>query len=486
MDSANRKHSGNTYDELLARARESQAEVDRAIDELRQIQRFLSDGPAIIAARKNAAEQAQKALAEAEHKVGNARETMTQKQVEVARLMETAAGCQQALARSLTPGEEVPDLNPPVMPVNVAPTTPSQQDQSAEMSSPTGETPALLNEDYTDLKGPGWGKTYAFPTGQVREPKDEPEKVSDVVAFLSDRDVLCPSCGTALRGVTSPSCHSCRMHLSVDVLKTTGPRGSTKLMWTIRIIATVAVLMSLYLAFSTVTGKPLIGCGRGSMCEKIYASGYAKVMGVPIALLGVMIYSLVAFATMFTNIGQRDRTRQRGWTALSFLGVIVGGSALWFMFVQIVVLRGICPHCLLVDLCGLVIAFLIFKNAPLLREEKLPDDAAGRITINKRSTLTLAGIAVICLGLFIGLHASFKAQATYIPVADSKTEKKKGNGLMMGGLELDPRNQSPKSPDKDSKSNTNTKKTPAKATNSKSDDKSDDGNSNGLLFKPVE
>ena len=107
---------------------------------------------------------------------------------------------------------------------------------------------------------------------------------------------------------------------------------------------------------------------------------------------------------------------------------------MWFMSVQFFIMRGVCPHCLLIDLCGLLMAFLILKNAPLARPEKLPQDAVGSISINKASLLKTGAFALIALGLFIGLHAGFKGAGKKLPVYVRHKTIDPNKGLMMGGL----------------------------------------------------
>ncbi len=482
MESVSRNR-GDQYDQLLAQARESQAAVDRAIEELRQIQRFLSDGPAIIAARRQAADQARLALEEAENRVVNAEETMSAKQIEVAKLMESAAACQQALARCLAPGQTLPDLNPPVQPVNEsAPSNARSGATVADLMASSPSAASSITQESAD--GSGWQETYTFPTGQVRQTPDDPAASdSEVVRFLADRDVLCPSCGTPLRGVQQPRCRNCRMQLSLAVLKSTGPRGSTKLMWAIRIIACLAVLMSLYLAFSNLTHRPLIGCGAGSACERVYSSGYARIFNIPVALLGAGFYSLIAFTTLFTGIGRRDGTRRRAWAALSVLAMMAGGAAVWFLFVQFAVLKGICPHCMLVDLAGLTIAGLVLFNAPLLRPEKLPDDAVGPITLHKRAAFSLGGAALVCLLLFAIVHHTTKGPASYVQqpyVQPNKPQDDKG-GLMMSGLKLAPN----RSKDEQGKGAATDNKKDA-AGKKDADNGKVIGGKNGLMFQPVQ
>ncbi len=45
----------------------------------------------------------------------------------------------------------------------------------------------------------------------------DPRDVADLLAFVRDRDVACPSCGYDLRGLTRPVCPECRQGLTLSV-----------------------------------------------------------------------------------------------------------------------------------------------------------------------------------------------------------------------------------------------------------------------------
>ena len=113
------------------------------------------------------------------------------------------------------------------------------------------------------------------------------------------------------------------------------------------ILYTVAAIVSLagladaaYLSVQALTGETL-SCGGSPDCFRVLGSAYAKVGGVPVALLGALAYFTVfAFAT-FAAFGYAR--------ARMFLIPIIGAmflATLWFLYVQAFVLHAYCQYCL--------------------------------------------------------------------------------------------------------------------------------------------
>jgi uncharacterized membrane protein len=87
----------------------------------------------------------------------------------------------------------------------------------------------------------------------------------------------------------------------------------------------------------------IAGCGGGS-CDEVLASRWAVIFGLPVAGFGVLVYLGVMVAVM---------AGFRRWLPL-LLGMIAG-AALWFVFVQAVLLGTFCPWCLAGHAVGFVV-----------------------------------------------------------------------------------------------------------------------------------
>jgi uncharacterized membrane protein len=128
------------------------------------------------------------------------------------------------------------------------------------------------------------------------------------------------------------------------------------------ILFTVAAIVSLagvadatYLTVQALTGETL-SCGGSPDCFRVLGSSYARVGGVPVALLGALAYlSVFAFATFAAFGYSRARTLLIPTVGAMFL------ATLWFLYVQAFLLHAYCRYCLFSAaitflLAGLVIA----------------------------------------------------------------------------------------------------------------------------------
>jgi uncharacterized membrane protein len=80
-------------------------------------------------------------------------------------------------------------------------------------------------------------------------------------------------------------------------------------------------------------------------CDKVLASRYAEIAGIPVALVG-----LLGFGLLFGLAAWRLSWRDRGPRRLSALLALVAGLGLLFelgmTWVEFFVIRALCPYCL--------------------------------------------------------------------------------------------------------------------------------------------
>ena len=77
-------------------------------------------------------------------------------------------------------------------------------------------------------------------------------------------------------------------------------------------------------------------------CEVVTTSGYAMILGVPVALLGA-IYYLVALCVL---VRHRQTQNQKAIEFLKWLMALGLLASLYFVFIQLFVLHAICLYCL--------------------------------------------------------------------------------------------------------------------------------------------
>ena len=128
------------------------------------------------------------------------------------------------------------------------------------------------------------------------------------------------------------------------------------------VLSTIAAFISLagladatYLTVVAMTGETA-ACGGSMGCFEVLGSLYARIAGIPVALLGVLGYfAAFSFAT-FAGFGYK---RARGLFALTVWAMFA--MTLWLLYVQAFLLHAFCRYCLFSAafnflLAGLVVA----------------------------------------------------------------------------------------------------------------------------------
>jgi uncharacterized membrane protein len=128
------------------------------------------------------------------------------------------------------------------------------------------------------------------------------------------------------------------------------------------VLNTIAAFISLagladatYLSVVITTGE-IASCGGSTGCLEVLGSTYARIAGIPVAVLGVFGYfAAFSFAT-FAGFGYK---RARGLFALTVWAMFA--MTLWLLYVQAFVLHAFCRYCLFSAaftflLAGLVLA----------------------------------------------------------------------------------------------------------------------------------
>src|ERR1700745_1315934 len=126
----------------------------------------------------------------------------------------------------------------------------------------------------------------------------------------------------------------------------------------VAVVAAAGLADATYLTVQALTGETLT-CGGSPDCFRVLGSSYAKVGGVPVAMLGALAYfSVFTFAT-FAAFGH-------GW-GRKFLALTVGVmfmATLWLLYVQAFLLHAYCRYCLFSAAITFLIAGLLIAVPP--------------------------------------------------------------------------------------------------------------------------
>jgi uncharacterized membrane protein len=135
-------------------------------------------------------------------------------------------------------------------------------------------------------------------------------------------------------------------------------RFRTILFIAVAIVSLAGLADATYLTVQALTGETL-SCGGSPDCFRVLGSAYAKVGGIPVALLGALAYfSVFSFAT-FAAFGH-GRVRK-------FLALVVGAmfmGTLWLLYVQAFLLHAYCRYCLFSAAITFLLAGLLIAVPP--------------------------------------------------------------------------------------------------------------------------
>jgi uncharacterized membrane protein len=192
--------------------------------------------------------------------------------------------------------------------------------------------------------------------------------------------------------------------------------GSTRpaLLWGVRLLALVAAGLSGYLLYVSLTSAAPAGCGPDSGCEQVLDSRWARWLGLPVSAAAVAAYLAILVATFAAGPERAPFVRRRAWLALLALSLAAGGAAAWFLFVQFAWLSALCPYCLAVHACGLLILGLVLWGvlAGRHREAAIGTPGARAAMVG----LAILAVAALVAGqMFVAPQARENVKVTATP-----------------------------------------------------------------------
>ena len=177
----------------------------------------------------------------------------------------------------------------------------------------------------------------------------------------------------------------------------------TPLLIAIRGAALVALGISIYLAWVSLSGGKVIGCGPESGCDKVLHSKWAYWFGVPVSVFAVLNYVFVLGASM--RLGRRvpAAAQRQAWTWLLPCALLAMGAALWFVGLQLFVVHSVCPYCMTAHAAGFVTGLLLLIGAPWRHAPPQPQENERQVFVSpgaarKIAFIALAGLAVLVSG----------------------------------------------------------------------------------------
>jgi uncharacterized membrane protein len=157
--------------------------------------------------------------------------------------------------------------------------------------------------------------------------------------------------------------------------------------WVVASVAAAGAVLSAYLAILRLAGSTALFCEGGSACDIVQGSRYSVFLGAPTAAWGALLYAGVAIVAALGLSAKR-------WLAVYVLSVTAVAFSGYLTFLEIFVLRALCPYCLAVaGLAVVLLAAVISRRPPSAMRRPVRVSALGVAT----------ALAAIVVGA--GIHA---------------------------------------------------------------------------------
>ncbi|MFM8475464.1 MAG: vitamin K epoxide reductase family protein [Planctomycetaceae bacterium] len=187
------------------------------------------------------------------------------------------------------------------------------------------------------------------------------------------------------------------------------PACSSTLAWLCRGLCLTGLGISLYLAWSALQMQPVLGCGGGEVvdCGHVLNSEWSKVAGVPVSIPAVALYGCLLALLSFARRPAPAAFQRLLWTFLGCGFLTAGLAAVWFISIQVGVLRHICPWCMGAHACSLALAGIALFRAPLTTAVKQQ----------------VGAIAVLAAGFLAAIQLGTEPpEPVFIPAAEQPSE----------------------------------------------------------------
>lgn len=157
----------------------------------------------------------------------------------------------------------------------------------------------------------------------------------------------------------------------------------------IRVLLLVALGVSAYLAWVSLTHGVVAGCGPESDCDRVLNSKWSRWFGVPVSVFALVVDAVALWST-FAFLASTREGRQRGSLAGAAAGMMILGAGLWFIALQLFSV-GICPYCMTAHGTGVVASVLLLATLG-----KAGGETAG--TWKRASAAASAALVVLIAG----------------------------------------------------------------------------------------
>lgn len=144
------------------------------------------------------------------------------------------------------------------------------------------------------------------------------------------------------RQINLPNTHGTQVKCVINKSVFATAKTPKWLVWGFIIVSFIGFLDASYLTVVHYTGANLI-CSFLEDCEIVTTSKYSLLFGIPVALLGTLYYlTILIFSLLYFDT--KNLILLKIFPALTVFGFL---ASVWFVYLQIFVIKAICEYCIL-------------------------------------------------------------------------------------------------------------------------------------------
>jgi uncharacterized membrane protein len=194
--------------------------------------------------------------------------------------------------------------------------------------------------------------------------------------------------------------------------------------WAPAALATVALAVSTYLLWGSLSGAHLPGCGPDSGCDAVLSTRWGYWLGIPVSFGAVAVYGTLIALALGLRRPPPSPAAHRYEAVLQGLALVLLGAAGWFVFIQLFVIQAICPYCMAAHACGATAAlWILLRPQPGTHEPVGKDHPARRRPLLPARSLpaivAAAALAVLVAGQLLYRPPSFKVEPMSAAISSS-------------------------------------------------------------------
>ena len=202
------------------------------------------------------------------------------------------------------------------------------------------------------------------------------------------------------------------------------PTTEHKLVLLARVLLVAALVLSIYLGWVSFGGSAAAGCGPNSGCDKVLNSRWSKWFGIPVSVPAFFLYSLMLAALLRLTPKASPQQQRQVWSLLVPAAWVVIGAVVWFVALQLFVIKAMCPFCMAAHACGLVAAAILLSLAPVHAPPEKPWQREKDVYVVPKHARLSALLGLAAVGVLIGGQLVYRPkQFTVSPVGGAKLQK---------------------------------------------------------------